>query len=206
MVNFSAMAFSIDDFLIQQAASVLKKYNKNDIVIEEGQVSDKYFYLQQGELAIFNFTEEGKEFLQHRVLAGNFFGEPAVLLGKDFPGNARVVSDKASIYIFKKADFENFMLKNPERLLDFTKSVAEKSIRKSKTLKNIVFQCPEDRIISQLKEYKREHGKEQEKIQIGLTRKEISNMTGLRIETIIRTIKKMETDGKLELKNGKIFY
>jgi CRP-like cAMP-binding protein len=41
---------------------------------------------------------------------------------------------------------------------------------------------------------------------IELTRKELSNMTGLRIETIIRTIKKMEKDGKLKIVNGKVFY
>ena len=48
-------------------------------------------------------------------------------------------------------------------------------------------------------------GKE-EKMVIELTRKELSNMTGLRIETIIRTIKKMEKDGKLKIVNGKVFY
>ena len=40
---------------------------------------------------------------------------------------------------------------------------------------------------------------------IKLTRKEISHSTGLRIETVIRTIKKMEKEGKLEIINGKIF-
>ncbi|WP_374363993.1 helix-turn-helix domain-containing protein [Cloacibacterium sp.] len=33
-----------------------------------------------------------------------------------------------------------------------------------------------------------------------MTRKELSNMIGLRIETIIRTIKKMEKDGNLKVK------
>ena len=31
-------------------------------------------------------------------------------------------------------------------------------------------------------------------------------MTDLRTETIIRTIKKMERDGKLEIRNGKIYF
>lgn len=200
------MGFIIDDFLIANAAGILKHYRKNDLVIEEGKISEKYFYLKEGELAVFNFTEDGKEFLQHKVNPGQFFGEPAVLMGKDFPGNAKVMSEKASVYIFPKTNFEDFLLSHPERLLDFTKSIAEKSIRKSKTLKNIVFQCPEERILNQLRDYKKEKGKENERIIIGLTRKEISNMTGLRTETIIRTVKKMENDGKLEIRNGKILF
>ena len=55
----------------------------------------------------------------------------------------------------------------------------------------------------QFNDYK--EGAEQ-KMVIELTRKELSNMTGLRIETIIRTIKKMEKDGKLKIVNGKVFY
>jgi hypothetical protein len=31
-------------------------------------------------------------------------------------------------------------------------------------------------------------------------------MTGLRIETVIRAVKKMEKEGKLEIVNGKIFF
>jgi CRP-like cAMP-binding protein len=38
------------------------------------------------------------------------------------------------------------------------------------------------------------------------TRKEMSIMTGLRIETIIRTIKKMEKETKVSIKNGKVYY
>lgn len=200
------MGLIIDDLLIKETGGILKTYHKNDIIIEEGKISEKFFYLSDGELMVFNFTEEGKEFLQHKVIPGQFFGEPAVLLGRDFPGNVKVVSEKASVYIFPKNSFEKFLMDHPDRLLDFTKSIAEKSIRKSTTLKNIVFQCPEERILNQLKEYKKEKGKEDEKIIIGLTRKEISNMTGLRIETIIRTVKKMENAGKLEIKSGKIFF
>jgi CRP-like cAMP-binding protein len=58
------------------------------------------------------------------------------------------------------------------------------------------FLNPEDRIIKQLNDYK--EGKD-EKIIIELTRKELSNMTGLRIETIIRTIKKWKKMANFKL-------
>lgn len=199
------MPFTLGDEIINLTKAEVKKYYKGDIVVNEGDLSSFFHYLKSGELSVFNFTEEGKEFLQHKVMPSNFFGEPAVLLEKPFPGNVEVSSERAEIVKIKRENLIEFMLQNPQKMYEFTVSVAEKSIRKSLSLRNIVFLNPEDRIIHQLRDYKREQGSPDEKMVINLTRKEISHMTGLRIETIIRTVKKMERDGKLEIINGKIY-
>ncbi len=70
-------------------------------------------------------------------------------------------------------------------------------------MRSIIFLSPEEQIIKHFDEIKA--GRE-DKMQIPLTRKDLSLMTGLRIETIIRTIKKMEKAGKLEIVNGKVIY
>ena len=197
------MNFEINDQFIFDTQAEIKKYSKGSLIANEGNKSLYFYYLIEGELSVYNFTPEGKEFLQHKVKEKNFFGEPAVLLEKPFPGNVEVTSDFAEILKIKRENFLQYLKNNPDWCLEFTKSIAEKSIIKSNSLKNIVFLNPEDRIIKQLNDYK--EGKE-EKMVIELTRKELSNMTGLRIETIIRTIKKMEKDGKLKIVNGKVFY
>lgn len=197
------MDFEINDQFIFDTQAEIKKYNKGSLIANEGSKSLYFYYLIEGELSVYNFTPEGKEFLQHKVKEKNFFGEPAVLLEKPFPGNVEVISEQAEILKIKRENFLQYLKNNPDWCLEFTKSIAEKSIIKSNSLKNIVFLNPEDRIIKQFNDYK--EGTEQ-KMVIDLTRKELSNMTGLRIETIIRTIKKMEKEGKLEIKNGKVVY
>ena len=197
------MIFEINPQFILDTQADIKKYSKGCIIAYEGRKSLYFYYLIDGELSVYNFTPEGKEFLQHKVKEKNFFGEPAVLLEKPFPGNVEVTSDFAEILKIKRENFLQYLKNNPDWCLEFTKSIAEKSIIKSNSLKNIVFLNPEDRIIKQFNDYK--EGAEQ-KMVIELTRKELSNMTGLRIETIIRTIKKMEKEGKLEIKNGKVVY
>lgn len=197
------MIFEINPQFILDTQADIKKYSKGCIIAKEGSKSLYFYYLIDGELSVYNFTPEGKEFLQHKVKEKHFFGEPAVLLEKPFPGNVEVTSEFAEILKIKRENFLQYLINNPDWCLEFTKSIAEKSIKKTNSLKNIVFLNPEDRIIKQLNDYK--EGKE-EKMVIELTRKELSNMTGLRIETIIRTIKKMEKDGKLKIVNGKVFY
>ena len=197
------MFLDITENFLKETNAEIKKHKKNSLIINEGSTSLYFYYLLEGELSVYNLTPEGKEFLQHKVKENNFFGEPAVLLEKPFPGTVEVTSEFAKILRIKRENFLQYLKNNPDWSLEFTKSIAEKSIIKSNSLKNIVFLNPEDRIIKQLNDYK--EGKD-EKIIIELTRKELSNMTGLRIETIIRTIKKMEKDGKLQIINGKVFY
>lgn len=197
------MIFEINPQFILDTQADIKKYSKGCIIANEGSTSIFFYYLIEGELSVYNFTPEGKEFLQHKVKEKHFFGEPAVLLEKPFPGNVEVTSEFAEILKIKRENFLQYLINNPDWCLEFTKSIAEKSIKKTNSLKNIVFLNPEDRIIKQFNDYK--EGAEQ-KMVIELTRKELSNMTGLRIETIIRTIKKMEKEGKLEIKNGKVVY
>jgi len=42
--------------------------------------------------------------------------------------------------------------------------------------------------------------------QIPLTRQQLANLTGLRVETVIRTIKKMHNAHLIKVQNRKIFY
>lgn len=200
------MPFPTTDDLINFTKAETKTYRKGDIVFSEGETSAFFLFLKEGELSVFNFTEEGKSFLQHKVIEGNLFGEPAVLLEKPFPGNMEVTSVKAVVMKIRREALIQYMLSFPEVMLDFTRSVAEKSIKKSQNLRNIVFQNPEDRIIYQLTDFKKEHCPNNERIRVDLTRKELSNLTGLRIETVIRTVKKMEKDGKLDIVGGKIYF
>ena len=200
------MKAMVEENLVRETHGEIKKAIKGERIVCEGDCSQYFFYLIEGELSVFNFTEEGKEFLQHKVMKEHFFGEPAVLLGKPFPGSVEVSSDKAKILKIKRENFLDYLLGHPEKLMEFTKSIAEKALRGSQSLKSIVFLNPEDRILNQLNDYRNSQGNPGEPLLIPMTRKEISNMTGLRIETVIRTIKKMEKEDKLSIKNGKVYF
>ena len=200
------MIFKIDDNFIKETEAITKTYNKGDVVINEGIISPYFLYLINGEISVFNYTQEGKEFLQHKVQENHFFGEPAILLDLPFPGTVEVTQGSAQILKIGREKFLEHMRNNPERMLEFCQSIAAKAVQKSCTLKNLVFLNPEDRILKQLQEYKKERRVEDKEITILMTRREISSRTGLRVETVIRTVKNMEKRGKLKIKAGKIIF
>ena len=70
-------------------------------------------------------------------------------------------------------------------------------------LKEVSVFSTENRIMNLLCHLKKEAGISG-KYEVKLTRLEISELTGLRVETVIRTIKKLENDKKLSIINRKV--
>lgn len=64
---------------------------------------------------------------------------------------------------------------------------------------------PEERLLSFLDDYKKKHYTTGEKIEIPFTRQEIANFTGLRVETVIRTLSVMRTKKQVEIINRKLY-
>lgn len=180
---------------------------RKDFLFRENQKATSLFYVTSGEIKIFNEDSEGKEFLISKVGEHMFLGEPPFLLSERYPANAEISSETAEIFSFSEEQFAEFMIARPALLLQFTKSIARKAYEKTVKLKSIVHLSPMERILNHLKYHKSLMGADQEdKIIVDITRKEIANSTGLAVETVIRTVKKMEKENKLELIDHKIYF
>ena len=182
-------------------------YHKKDILFREEEKAYYLYYLLEGEVRIHNTDSEGKEFLIEKITENHFLGEPPFLLQERYPATAIVISETAEIFKFSQENFAAFMKENPELFMHFTVNIAQKAFNKTQKIKSIVHQNPQERILNFLKNHKRILGLcSEEKTMIDVTRKEMANSTGLVIETVIRTVKKMEKEGKIELINHKIYF
>ncbi len=67
---------------------------------------------------------------------------------------------------------------------------------------------PGHRILSLLTYYKEKNTPpgDNSRIRIPFTRQQIADMSGLRVETVIRAVKRMEKEGKLVLEGHKIVF
>ena len=64
---------------------------------------------------------------------------------------------------------------------------------------------PEHRLFTLLNYYKSKNGNGG-RVLIPYTRQQLADMSGLRVETVIRTVKKMEKEKKLSLEGHKIIF
>lgn len=198
--NHKAM---IPETIIESYPVKLKSYKKHDIVFTEGEMAHFYYQIKEGEVKMFNITENGKEFVQSFFEAKTSFGEPPLFCNSEYPANAQCLTD-CSIYILPKETFFQLLTEQPEIHIKFTKLICNRMVFKSKMAKELSIYPPEHRILTLLNHLK-ETAKSETPYEVNLTRQQISELTGLRVETVIRSIKKLEKLEKLIIKDRKVY-
>ncbi len=196
----------IDIDLLLATGAVYKKLSAGEIIFHEGAKSYYYYQLVSGRVRWTNINEEGKEFLQTIIDPGECFGELPLFDNEPFAATA--IADKESVILrLPAAAFHQLMKENPEIHFAFSKLLSQRLRFKFMILKEFANHDPEHRI-SALLSYFKETSKNicTECNQINLTRQEIADMTGLRVETVIRTIKNLEEKGKLSIEKGKVHF
>uniref|UniRef100_UPI00404B3B3B Crp/Fnr family transcriptional regulator n=1 Tax=Flavobacterium sp. TaxID=239 RepID=UPI00404B3B3B len=196
----------IDLDLLFTWGAVAKKYNKEEIIFYEDDLALFYYQVIDGSVRMFCTNEDGKEFTQGVFEKGCSFGEPPLFIDEVYPSSAIAKQDSVIIKI-SKDKFLTIIEEYPEVNKSFMQLLALRVYRKALTNKNIVNQKPEHRINAFLKDYKQENGGSNSgKIQIPYTRQEIADFTGLRVETVIRTLSQMNKCNKVEINNHKLFF
>jgi CRP-like cAMP-binding protein len=159
----------------------------------------------EGRVKWVNVDDNGKEFLQKMIDEGESFGELPLL--DDGPCVATAIAEKDSLLIrLPKEIFLQLLRENPVIHFSFTRLMTERLRSKFIMLKELASQDPERKVFTILHQYKQSHCQaESEKLKIELTRQDIADMTGLRVETVIRTIRHLHDKGTLRIEKGKVY-
>ncbi|GAB1463853.1 hypothetical protein MASR2M52_19320 [Pedobacter sp.] len=145
--------------------------------------------------------------LSQRVFtAGQRFGEPPFFSDRIYPSTAQANIDSVIIKI-KKEHFFNLLNDYPEFIRKMMYCFAERIYNKSTSVRVWVQQTPGDKIkqfLSNTKSFAM--GDCNSEQLLPYTRQQIADFTGLRVETVIRTLSRMSKDGKVKIINHKLYY
>ncbi len=195
----------IDSDILVTWGAVAKKFKKGEFVIHEGDHARFYFQILEGTIKMFNTNLEGREFTQSEFKAGNSFGEPPLFIDEEYPSSAVACEDSIILKLTKEKFIEvldEYPLFQKKLITLFAKRIYSKST----TLREIINNNPDTKILAFLDAYKKKIQKESEKIEIPYTRQDIANYTGLRVETVIRTLAKMKVKKVVQIENRKLIY
>ncbi|MBK6701003.1 MAG: Crp/Fnr family transcriptional regulator [Saprospiraceae bacterium] len=195
----------IDENILITWGAVVKKYNKNEIIFDEGALAQFYFQIKKGTVKMSNSNDDCKEFTQGVFHDGDSFGEPPLFIDESYPATAVTITD-CTIIKLSKTTFFRILSEYPAIHHTFTTLFARRVLMKSKLLRDIINHTPEERIISFLYAFKAKSNAKEDKIHIPYTRQEIANFTGLRVETVIRTLKKLEETRRVDIKQRKLYF
>lgn len=192
------------ELLIEKRAYFFEA-QKDDYIFSEDEPASFYFQVISGTVKMSSYSDNGQEFIQGIFKAGQSFGEPAIFGDFTYPNNA-IAAEKSEIARLPKDIFNELLQENFGIHQKFNILFAHRLRYKSILLKEISSYNP-DHVILTLLKYLRDNSDEEDTSHfcIPFTRQQIADMTGLRVETVIRTVKKLQKDGKLEIKQHKIY-
>lgn len=192
------------DMLLAWGASY-KKVGEDEVIFMEGNCCNFYYQVVSGSVRWVNIDDDGKEFIQTIIAAGECFGE--LPLFDDGAYAASAIADTDTILLrLHKSSFLQLLRDNPDIHLSFTRLLAERVRFKFALLRSIALHSPEEKIATLLQHFKKEHKNIcSDCNQLKLTRQQIADMTGLRVETVIRSMRNMHDRGILRIDHGKVF-
>ena len=178
----------------------VKLYSKDSIIYEPGMQPKAVYFLFSGEVRMVTVSEEGKEFIQGVFKGGSYFGEPALLINRPYLAFTIANKDSQIIPVGKVA-FLNLLQEDQAFNMDLIQTLSTRLFYKSMMLEELANEKAEHRLLTIINYLLSD-------ISIGeslkITRQELADMTGLRVETVIRGIKILFDKNLIEIHKGKI--
>lgn len=190
--------------LIQQYGGYIKNHTVNEIIVREGQPALFYLQLISGKLKAINTIHSEQEVLQYFVLPGQSCAEIGIFDNKSVPVTL-IAETESKVIRLTSGNFLKLLSDHPQYYEQVLGSISSRLRFKIFISREIAANKPKKAILKLLYHFKSSeqfYCKESQKIL--LTRQEIANFLGMRVETIIRSVKQLADEKQLSIKKGKI--
>jgi CRP/FNR family transcriptional regulator, cyclic AMP receptor protein len=195
----------IDIDLLLSWGATYKKVCCDEIIFCEGSHANFYHQVVSGKVRWANINEDGREFIQMMAEEGESFGEMPLFDNGPYAATA-IANEDCIIIRLHKNSFLQLLKENQEIHFSFTRMLSQRLRYKFHFIRELAYYDPEHRISTLLKYYKESHVTENTSgSRIELTRQQIADMTGLRVETVIRAMRNMHEKGKVFIEKGKVY-
>ena len=181
-------------------------FNPGDQLFSEGHYPRYYFQVKTGWVKLNHYNEDGKELILGLLDDGLSVCELLLFIDRKYPVNA-VAVEVSTVLLLPKEQFHRLIDENLHISKDINRFLSERLYYKFLMLENNVSLHASVRIKGII-DYLKSFSNTQEKFsfEVPLTRQQIAASTGLRVETVIRTVKELERLEQLRIENGKIYY
>ena len=175
-------------------------YAKGDVIYSPGATPKAVYFIKSGEVRMVTVNYDGKEFIQGIFKAGQYFGEPALLLNMPYLAYTIATRD-AEIIPVLKADFIRLLETQKEFSMELIQTLSHRLFYKSMMLEELANEQSEHRICTLISYLIKDQSSG---AVLNHTRQQLADMSGLRVETVIRLIKKLSGQKEWKLMRGKI--
>lgn len=179
---------------------------KGETLFDQGTTATSFYQVRSGRVKMVSFNEQGREFVQGMFTEGQSFGEPPFFNDVPYPAAALAVVD-SDVWKCGRSGFLRLLAEQPAIHLELTKVLSGRLVYKSMMLAEIAVEEAEHRLATLIEYFRTaEQSAATRPFRVPFTRQQLADMTGLRVETVVRSVKAMEQRGTLEIEDGKILW
>lgn len=189
--------------LLETKEAKVISLDQDTFLFMEGDRAEYFYQVRTGKIKMINHNDEGKEFVQGYFEEGQSFGEPPVINQSQYPASAFTVVP-STFFKLPRHKFLDILRENFDIHLQFTTKLAHRMMYKALMMKEISSHDPEHRILAFIDYIKKESGAEDKPFTVNITRQQMADMLGIRVETIIRSVKSLADQGELSIVARKI--
>lgn len=195
----------ISEELLLEYGAEQENIPPHKIIFNEGDAPKYYYQIVEGRIKLNHYNDEGKEVILAILHEGLSVCELLLFIDKTYPVNA-ITFEECTILKLPKSNFIKLLDENPGISRDINKFLSERLYYKYLMLENNSSLRPDTRVKGMLN-YQKSFSENQERFsyEIPLTRQQLASLTALRVETVVRTVKKLESENFLKIINRKIY-
>lgn len=175
-------------------------YRKGDTIYRPDAHPRAVYFIKSGKIKMVTVNNEGKEFIQGIFKTGEYFGEPALLLDKPYLAYTIATQDSEIIPVGKEQFFK-LLEDRSDFSMKLIKTLSSRLFYKAMMLEELANEQAEHRVRTLMLYLLREVESGQE---LKVTRQQLADMSGLRVETVIRLVKKLSDQNEFKLSKGKV--
>jgi CRP-like cAMP-binding protein len=195
-----------DENILLHHGGYYEDYPAKEIIFHKGDVPHFFIQICSGTVELNNYHEDGREFTLNILSRGDSIGESLLFGKKNYPMYAVAKTD-CTVIKLAKSSFLELVRTNRDISVQLLEQLSDRLYYKYTMLFNNSSMNATAKITSLLDYYKEcAMSKGRYNYHLPLTRQQIANLTGLRVETVIRTIKKMEAEEIIHINERQIYY
>jgi CRP-like cAMP-binding protein len=196
----------IDELILKSKQAYIQKYKDGEVIFAAGDSPVYYYQILKGAVKLKIVDSNGKEIIQESRHSGQSICGFTLFVDECYPVSA-VASKDCEMIKMPRADFRALLDQHSELGNFLLEDISSELVPKYLLAGMYYKQNTADKIIILLDYLKRKkRNRALYSYKIPLTRREIADFTGLRVETVIRVIKDLEKQNLLRIINRKIFY
>jgi CRP-like cAMP-binding protein len=175
------------------------RVDRGEIILLEGELADRLFFVAEGVVKLFRVSAEGKEQTLELVRPGESINEVPVFDGGPNPASAQAMGP-VLLYAISKNELEAILRDYPKVALNVVKVLASRIRRLVSLVEDLSFR----HVIGRVAKILLEHAGDGARPGQRLTQQEMAAIAGTAREVVGRSLKTLEERGIIKLERSRI--